>query len=76
MQVLIFKMCFKLKFGNLSSFSYCDFDFQIMWLVDVFRGNVVDISEHTLTMEVGFYFSICFIWLVKKYLLNSTRFDV
>ncbi|KAL8532979.1 hypothetical protein ACS0TY_009297 [Phlomoides rotata] len=25
---------------------------EIMWLVDVFRGNIVDISEHTLTMEV------------------------
>ncbi|KAG8390700.1 hypothetical protein BUALT_Bualt01G0110800 [Buddleja alternifolia] len=25
---------------------------EIMWLVNIFRGNVVDISEHSLTMEV------------------------
>ncbi|PIN20391.1 Acetolactate synthase, small subunit [Handroanthus impetiginosus] len=25
---------------------------EIMWLVDIFRANVVDISEHTLTIEV------------------------
>ncbi|KAK4436080.1 Acetolactate synthase small subunit, chloroplastic [Sesamum alatum] len=25
---------------------------EIMWLVDIFRGKVVDISEHTLTIEV------------------------
>ncbi|XP_051121921.1 acetolactate synthase small subunit 1, chloroplastic-like [Andrographis paniculata] len=25
---------------------------EIMWLVDIFRGKIVDISEHTLTMEV------------------------
>lgn len=25
---------------------------QIMWLVDIFRAKVVDISEHSLTIEV------------------------
>lgn len=28
------------------------FDTQIMWLVDIFRGKIVDISDHFLTIEV------------------------
>ena len=26
--------------------------FQIMWLVDIFRAKIVDISDHSLTIEV------------------------
>lgn len=26
--------------------------FQVMWLVDIFRAKIVDISDHSLTIEV------------------------
>lgn len=41
-------------------------EFQIMWLVDIFRAKIVDISEHSLTIEV---ISLPFIIMVK-YVVN------
>jgi len=33
---------------------------QIMWLVDIFRAKIVDISEDSLTIEVSFVKFIAF----------------
>lgn len=33
---------------------------QIMWLVDIFRAKIVDISEDSLTIEVSFVKYIAF----------------
>jgi acetolactate synthase small subunit len=34
------------------------YNLQIMWLVDIFRAKIVDISEDSLTIEVNFVRSL------------------
>ncbi|KAK2993334.1 hypothetical protein RJ640_028988 [Escallonia rubra] len=39
---------------------------EVMWLVDIFRGKIVDISEHSLTIEVSFAELLPGYLLIKK----------
>lgn len=47
--------------------------FQVMWLVDIFRAKIVDISDHSLTIEVILltvhYVTMSFLAVYLLYLL-------